>query len=76
MKSEVAKKLKVILANKSQEQKNQEWAAIKALNLVGPSMFDVFSFFAAIQNQGVNYSLESESISASTDGVINYALAA
>lgn len=76
MKSEVAKKLKEILESKTQEQKKQEWAAIKALNLVGPSMSDVFSFFAAIQSQGVNYSLESELLSASAAGEINYALAA
>lgn len=76
MKSEVAKRLKEILANKSQEQKQQEWAAIKALNLEGPCMSDVFSFFAVLQNRDVNYSLESEIVSTSTVGEINYALAA
>lgn len=51
MKSEVAKRLKEILANKSQEQKQQEWAAIKALNLEGPCMSDVFLFCSSSKSR-------------------------
>ncbi len=46
MKSELANKLKDILDNMSQEQFDQEWSKITALNLEGPSFADAIEYFS------------------------------
>lgn len=46
MKSELANKLKEILDNMSQEQFDQEWSKITALNLEGPSFADAIEYFS------------------------------
>ncbi|MHB9055763.1 MAG: hypothetical protein ACYC2P_06370 [Paludibacteraceae bacterium] len=76
MKSELAQKLREILDNKTQEQINQEWAAVKALNLDGPTMEEVVMFFSAFQFQLGQYNLNSELISENAANNVNYALAA
>jgi hypothetical protein len=47
MKSELANKLKEILDNMSQEQFDQEWSKITALNMGGPSFADAIEYFSA-----------------------------
>ena len=46
MKSELANKLKDILDNMSQEQFDQEWSKITALNLEGPSFAEAIEYFS------------------------------
>jgi hypothetical protein len=46
MKSELANKLKEILDNMSQEQFDQEWSKVTALNLEGPSFADAIEYFS------------------------------
>ncbi len=46
MKSELANKLKDILDNMSQEQFDQEWSKITALQLEGPSFADAIEYFS------------------------------
>ena len=59
MKSEMANKLKEILAQTSQEDFNKEWAEIEALNLEGPSADEVLQFFSANLQTTMNYEVES-----------------
>jgi len=46
MKSELANKLQDILDNMSQEQFDQEWSKITALQLEGPSFADAIEYFS------------------------------
>ena len=46
MKSELAKQLQMILDNMSQEQFDQEWSKITALELEGPSFAEAIEYFS------------------------------
>lgn len=59
MKSELANKLKKVLDNMTQEQFDQEWSKITALNLEGPSFIEVVEYFAVMQNQLGSYDLKT-----------------
>ncbi len=76
MKSEMAKRLKEILENTSQEQFNQEWTEIEALGLQGPSADEVLEYYTVSQNTTVEYEVQTESESLGYSGNINFALAA
>ena len=77
MKSEMAKKLKELLDNMSQEDFDQKWAAVEALELKGPSADEVFEYYSINYNTTVQYSIEQvENSSTGLVGEPNYALAA
>lgn len=76
MKTELAQKLKEVLDNMTQEQFDQEWSAITALNLEGPSFVDVVEYFAVMQAQLGSYDLKTPQPVGYNAGENNYALAA
>lgn len=78
MKSDLAKKLKEILDNMSQEQFDMEWNAISSLNMEGPTFEEVTVYFAVPDSNASSFVLAQENkfnmpIAA---GENNYALAA
>lgn len=77
MKSEMAKKLKELLDNMSQEDFDQKWAAVEALQLAGPSADEVLEYFSINYSTTVQYSFDLvENSSTELVGEPNYALAA
>lgn len=75
MKSDLAINLKKVLDNMSQEQFDQIWSEITALNLEGPSFDDVIEYFSFSNN--LSYNFESDiSSTAFIVGDITYVLAA
>jgi DNA-binding TFAR19-related protein (PDSD5 family) len=48
MKSELAKKLKEVLDNMSQEQFDMEWNAISALNMEGPTFEEAIEYYLLV----------------------------
>jgi hypothetical protein len=78
MKSELAKKLKEVLDNMSQEQFDMEWNAISSLNMEGPTFAEATEYFSIPDSSASSFILAQESqfnqpIEA---GENNYALAA
>ena len=76
MKSELAKKLKSVLDEMSQEQFDLEWSAVTSLNLNGPSFTDAVEYFASMQNKMGSYELNSTVATEVIDVKNNYNLAA
>jgi len=76
MKSEMANRLKEVLDNMTQEQFDQEWSAITALNLEGPAFVEVVEYFAVMQAQLGSYDLKTPQLVGYKAGENNYALAA
>lgn len=60
MKSELANKLKEILDNISQEQFDQEWSKITALNLEGPSFADAIEYFSVSMDKLGKFELNTD----------------
>jgi hypothetical protein len=60
MKSELANKLKEILDNMSQEQFDQEWSKITALNMDGPSFADAIEYFSVSIDTMGKFELNSD----------------
>lgn len=76
MKSELAKKLKSVLDEMSQEQFDLEWSAVTSLNLNGPSFTDAVEYFASMQDKMGSYELNSTVATEVIDVENNYNLAA
>ncbi|WP_339888941.1 hypothetical protein [uncultured Flavobacterium sp.] len=71
MKSELANKLKEILENMSQEQFDQEWSQITALELEGPSFADAIEYFSVSIDKMGKFELNSK-IQNEVTPTINY----
>lgn len=76
MKSELAQKLQEVLDSMTQEQFDQEWAAVTALNLEGPSFDEIIEYLTVIQGQTGTYELITSFESDWEMVVNNYNLAA
>ncbi len=60
MKSELAKKLKEVLDNMSQEQFDMEWNAISALNMEGPTFEEAIEYFSIPDASASSFVLAQE----------------
>lgn len=77
MKSEMAKKLKELLHNMSQEEFDQKWAVVDALDLKGPSADEVLEYLSLSYDTTIQYDLSV--VERTTSGYslkINFSLAA
>lgn len=59
MKSDLAKKLKEVLDNMSQEQFDQAWGAVTALGMEGPSFSDAIHYFTVESDSKKHFELLS-----------------
>ena len=75
MKSDLAINLKEVLDKMSQEQFDQIWSGITALNLEGPSFADAIEYFSIAKDLSYNFD-SAISSTAFIVGDINYVLAA
>ena len=78
MRSELAKKLKEVLDNMSQEQFDMEWNAISSLNMEGPTFEEATEYFSIPDSSASSFALaqENEFNQPIIAGENNYALAA
>ena len=78
MKSELAKKLKEVLDNMSQEQFDMEWNAISSLNMEGPTFEEATEYFSIPDSNASSFVLAQERQFSQPiiAGENNYALAA
>lgn len=60
MKSELAKKLKEVLDNMSQDQFDMEWNAISSLNMEGPTFEEAMEYFSIPNTSASSFILAQE----------------
>ncbi len=60
MKSELAKKLKEVLDNMSQEQFDVEWKAISSLNMEGPTFEQAIEYFSIPDSSASSFILAQD----------------
>jgi len=71
MKSELAKQLKEVLDNMSQEQFDKEWAAITVHNFEGPSFAEAIEFFSVSVDKLGKFELVTE-VHNNIEPTVNY----
>jgi len=60
MKQQVLEKLKELLASKTKEQFDREWAEIEAMGLEGPTVQEVLNSFSADQPNAIKVSIKND----------------
>ncbi len=63
MKSEMASRLKEVLAQTTQDQFNKEWSEIEALGFSGPSGDELLEYYSVNQNITGDYEIVQENAS-------------
>jgi hypothetical protein len=71
MKSELAKQLKEVLDNMSQEQFDKEWATITAHKFEGPSFAEAIEFFSVSVDKLGKFELVTE-VHNNIEPTVNY----